>query len=150
MSSHAYKQARNGSTSTTCQSTRRYRGFAVHSKSKLANISFTARLARRLDGSGVAVNALHPGIRRRRFGRDGDTGRLGDIAMVLIRPFAINAEQGAETSISSRPRRDPDGITGEYCTSARWPLRRGAAQEDDAARRLWSASVGARRGGGGR
>ena len=108
VSSDAHKQARNGLDFDDLQSTRRYRGFAVYSKSKLANISFTRELARRLDGSGVVVNALHPGFVASRFGRDGDTGRAGNVVMFIIRPFAINSEQGAQTSIFLASSDDPE------------------------------------------
>ena len=140
VSSHAHKQARHGLDFDDLQSTRRYRGFAVYSKSKLANIYFTRELARRLAGSGVTVNALHPGFVASRFGRDGDTGRLGDVAMLVTRPFAINAEQGAQTSIFLASSDDPDGISGEYWYKCALSTPSQAAQDDDAARRLWSAS----------
>ncbi len=140
VSSHAHKQARNGLDFDDLQSTRRYRGFAVYSKSKLANILFTRELARRLDGSGVTVNALHPGFVASRFGRDGDTGRLGDVAMLLTRPFAISSEQGAQTSIFLASSPDPNGITGEYWFRNALATPSRAAQDDDSARRLWAAS----------
>jgi NAD(P)-dependent dehydrogenase (short-subunit alcohol dehydrogenase family) len=140
VSSHAHKQARNGLDFDDLQSTRRYRGFAVYSKSKLANIYFTRELARRLAGSGVTVNALHPGFVASRFGRDGDTGRLGDMAMLVTRPFAISAEQGAQTSIFLASSDDPAGISGEYWYKCALSTPSRAAQDDAAASRLWTAS----------
>jgi len=140
VSSDAHKQARNGLDFDDLQSTRRYRGFAVYSKSKLANILFTRELARRLDGTNVTVNALHPGFAASRFGRDGDTGRLGDVAMLVTRPFAINAAQGALTSIHVASSPDVDGITGQYFSKCALATPSRAAQDDDAARRLWDAS----------
>ena len=140
VSSDAHKQARNGLDFDDLQSTRRYRGFAVYSKSKLANILFTRELARRLDGTNVTVNALHPGFVASRFGRDGDTGRLGDVAMLVTRPFAINAAQGALTSIHVASSPDVDGITGQYWYKCALATPSRAAQDDAAARRLWQVS----------
>jgi NAD(P)-dependent dehydrogenase (short-subunit alcohol dehydrogenase family) len=140
VSSHAHKQARHGLDFDDLQSTRRYRGFAVYSKSKLANILFTRELARRLDGTGVTANALHPGFVASSFGRDGDTGRLGDLAMVFTRPFAINAAQGALTSVHLASSPDVDSISGEYWYKCALSTPSRAAQDDDAARRLWTVS----------
>ena len=140
VSSDAHKQARNGLDFDDLQSTRRFRGFAVYSKSKLANILFTRELARRLDGTNVTVNALHPGFVASRFGRDGDTGRLGDVAMLVTRPFAINAAQGALTSIHVASSPDVDGITGQYWYKCALATPSRAAQDDAAARRLWQVS----------
>jgi NAD(P)-dependent dehydrogenase (short-subunit alcohol dehydrogenase family) len=140
VSSHAHKQARNGLDFDDLQSTRHYRGFAVYSRTKLANILFTRELARRLDGTGVTANALHPGFVASSFGRDGDTGRLGDIGMIFTRPFAINAEQGALTSIHLASSPDVDGITGQYWYKCALSTPSRAAQDDDAARRLWAVS----------
>jgi len=140
VSSHAHKGARHGLDFDDLQSTRHYRGFAVYSKTKLANILFTRELARRLDGTGVTANALHPGFVASRFGRDGDTGRLGDLAMVFIRPFAINSAQGARTSIYLASSPDVDGITGQYWYKCALSTPSRAAQDDDAAHRLWAVS----------
>jgi NAD(P)-dependent dehydrogenase (short-subunit alcohol dehydrogenase family) len=140
VSSHAHKQARRGLDFDDLQSTRKYRGFSVYSRTKLANILFTRELARRLDGSGVTANALHPGFVASSFGRDGDTGRLGDIGMVFTRPFAINSEQGARTSIHLASSPDVEGITGQYWYKCALSTPSRAAQDDDAARRLWTVS----------
>ena len=128
MSSHAHKGARKGLDFEDLQSEHGYSGFAVYSKSKLANIYFSQELARRLDGSGITANALHPGFVASRFGRDGDTGRLGDVAMALGRPFAINAEKGARTSIYLASSDDVAGVTGGYYYKCRPSTPSSAAQ----------------------
>ncbi len=140
VSSHAHKGARHGLDFDDLQSTRRYRGYAAYSKSKLANILFTRELARRLGGTGVTANALHPGFVASSFGRDGDTGRVGDIVMRLSRPFAISVERGAQTSIYLASSPDVEGITGGYWYKCAPSTPSRAALDDDAARRLWDVS----------
>jgi NAD(P)-dependent dehydrogenase (short-subunit alcohol dehydrogenase family) len=140
VSSDAHKSARNGLDFDDLQSQRKYRSFGVYGKTKLANILFTRELARRLDGTGVTVNAVHPGFVASRFGRDGDTGLLGRIAMPLVRPFALNAEQGAQTSIYLASDPAVEGITGAYWVKCAPVTPSDAAQDDAAARKLWDAS----------
>jgi NAD(P)-dependent dehydrogenase (short-subunit alcohol dehydrogenase family) len=140
VSSDAHKSARNGLDFDDLQSQRKYRSFGVYGKTKLANILFTRELARRLDGTGVTVNAVHPGFVASRFGRDDDTGLLGRIAMPLVRPFALNAEQGAQTSIYLASDPAVEGITGAYWVKCAPVTPSDAAQDDAAARKLWDAS----------
>ena len=140
VSSDAHKNARTGLDFDDLQSEARYRSFSVYGKTKLANILFTRELARRLDGTGVTVNCVHPGFVSSRFGRDGDTGILGRVAMPLLRPFALNAEQGARTSIYLASDPAVDGITGAYWVKCAPVTPSTAAQDDDAARRLWDVS----------
>ena len=83
VASDAHKSARRGLDFDDLQSERKYRSFGVYGKSKLANILFTRELARRLAGTGVTVNSVHPGFVASRFGRDGDTGLLGKLMMPL-------------------------------------------------------------------
>jgi NAD(P)-dependent dehydrogenase (short-subunit alcohol dehydrogenase family) len=140
VSSHAHKQARKGLDFDDLQSERSYKSFAVYGKSKLANIYFTHELSRRLDGTEVTVNALHPGFVASRFGRDGDGGLLGEIGMTLGRPFAISPEKGAQTSVWLASEPEGAATTGGYfykCAPAQ-PSR--VAQDSEAARRLWAAS----------
>ncbi len=141
VSSHAHKMARRGLDFDDLQTEhRRYRGFAAYSRSKLANILFTRELARRLDGSNITVNALHPGFVDSRFGRDGDTRRWFEVAYRVGSVMAITPEAGAQTSVYLASSPDVDGITGEYFYKGRPAKVSSAALDNVAATRLWAAS----------
>ena len=101
---------------------------------------FTRELARRLDGSGVTANAVHPGVVATRFARDGDTGRLGNLAMTLARPFFNTPEQGARTSIYVASAPELESITGAYFAESLPAPTKQHAIDMIAARRLWDAS----------
>lgn len=140
VSSDAHKQARHGLDFDDLQSERSYRPFVVYGKTKLANIYFARELARRLEGTGVTANSLHPGFVASRFARDGDTGSLLQLAMLLARPFAISQVAGARTSIWLASSSDVDGVSGLYfykCASAHTSK---AGADDEAAKRLWAVS----------
>jgi NAD(P)-dependent dehydrogenase (short-subunit alcohol dehydrogenase family) len=139
VASHAHKTARRGLDFDDLQSTRRYRSFRAYSHSKLANVYFTRELARRLSGTGVTVNAVHPGYVASRFGRDGDMP-FESIAKVGSRLLAISPEEGARTSVYLASSPEVDGITGEYFVKCRPAPVSKAAQDDIAARRLWDTS----------
>jgi NAD(P)-dependent dehydrogenase (short-subunit alcohol dehydrogenase family) len=140
VASDAHKSARRGLDFDDLQSQRRYRSFAVYGKTKLANILFTRELARRWDGSGVAANAVHPGFVASSFGRDGDTGILGKLVFPLLKPFALNAAQGAQTSVYVASAPELEGITGGYWVKSAPASPSTAAQDDAAAARLWMVS----------
>lgn len=141
VSSNAHKGAKRGLDFDDLQSERRYRWMGAYNKSKLANISFTRELARRLDGTGITVNALHPGFVRSDFGRGGDLGGVyGWGIKYLASPFAISPERGARTTIYLASSPDVDGVTGGYFYKCRPAVPSAAAQDDAAARRLWDAS----------
>ena len=99
VASTAHKGARKGLDFDDLQSTRSYRGMQVYSKSKLANIYFTTELARRLEGTGVTVNCLHPGTVATGYARDGDASGVLAFGVKVIKPFVLSAAQGARTSI---------------------------------------------------
>jgi NAD(P)-dependent dehydrogenase (short-subunit alcohol dehydrogenase family) len=139
LASDAHKFAFGGLKFDDLQTTRHYRGFLAYSRSKLANIYFTRELARRMRGTGVTVNAVHPGYVDSRFGKDGDT-RLDSLMGIGAKLFAISPEQGARTSIYLASSPDVEGATGVYwykCTPAKMSK---AARDDAAARRLWTES----------
>jgi NAD(P)-dependent dehydrogenase (short-subunit alcohol dehydrogenase family) len=141
VSSHAHKGARRGLDFDDLQSERKYKWMDAYNKSKLANIYFTRELARRLDGTGVIVNALHPGFVRSEFGRGGDLGGIyGWGIKYLASPFAISSEKGALTSIYLASSPDVDGVSGKYFYKSKPTAPSTVAQDDDAARRLWDAS----------
>jgi len=75
---------------------RRYNGFRAYNQSKLANVLFTYELARRLKGTGVTANCLHPGPVASNFGRD--QGFFGFLTRIGA-PFLLSPKRGAKNSI---------------------------------------------------
>ena len=140
VSSHAHKSARDGLDFDDLQSERKYQAFPVYCRSKLANIYFTRELARRVNGTGITVNALHPGAVRSRFGKDGDLRGAMGVGINVARLFMISAEKGARTSIYLASSPEVEGATGGYYFKCKPVDPSTAAQNDDAAARLWTAS----------
>src|SRR5512141_2808785 len=93
------------------QGERSYSSFGPYGNSKLANILFTTELARRLEGTGVTVNALHPGLTSTGFGQN-NPGFLMKIMGAVIPLIARSPEKGAETSIYLAPSPEVQSITG--------------------------------------
>ena len=122
------------------QSANGYRGFTVYGRSKLANILFTRELARRLAGTGVTANCLHPGFVATRFG-DNNSGlfRLG--LGFAKRLFALSPEAGAETIVYLAAAPEVADVTGGYFAKCRPATPTAAARDDAAARRLWEESA---------
>jgi NAD(P)-dependent dehydrogenase (short-subunit alcohol dehydrogenase family) len=141
VASDAHKSARRGLDFDDLQGQSRYRWMDAYAKSKLANIYFARELARQLDGTGVTVNALHPGFVRSDFGRDGDLGGLyGWGIKYLAGPFAISPERGARTTIYVASSPEVEGVTGGYFYKCKPTQPSAVAQDDAAAHRLWEAS----------
>jgi NAD(P)-dependent dehydrogenase (short-subunit alcohol dehydrogenase family) len=140
VASDAHRFARGGLHFDDLMATKRYRPFLVYARSKLANILFTRELARRLEGTGVTANALHPGFVASNFAREGDTGALGNIAMIVGRPFAISSVEGAQTSVFLASSPTVEGVTGQYFVKSSFAKTSAAASDDAAAARLWAVS----------
>lgn len=121
------------------QATRSYRGFLVYSQSKLANVLFSYELARRLAGTNVTVNVLHPGFVASNFGKN--NGRFFKLFFDYIVPFlAISPEKGAETSVYLASSPELDGITGKYFVKKQAVASSPASYDEASARRLWEIS----------
>src|ERR671910_2441698 len=141
VASDAHKGARRGLDFDDLQAERGYRWMDAYNKSKLANIYFARELARRLDGSAVTVNALHPGFVRSEFGRAGDLGGIyGWGIKYVASPFAISPEKGARTTVHLASSPEAEGVTSGYFYKSKPAAPSAAAQDDDAARRLWDIS----------
>lgn len=121
------------------QFSRRYGNFTAYSQSKLANVLFSNALARRLEGSGVTSNALHPGMVATQFGANSQ-GALIRWVMSLVKRFAISPAQGAETSIYLASSPEVEGVSGKYFDK-RKPVNPSPIALDHAAQeRLWQVS----------
>lgn len=120
------------------QMARGYRARQAYGLSKLANMLFTFELARRLQGTGVTVNALHPGYVATDIGLN--NGWPVRLFKLLMRFRAITPEQGCRTSVYLATSPEVEGVSGEYffeCTPVRADP---AAYDREAARRLWEIS----------
>ena len=122
------------------QSTQSYgsAGFGVYGQSKLANILFTYELARRLAGTGVTVNALHPGVVSTGFGEN--NRGLMRVAMKIMHRFAMSPEKGAETITYLASSSEVEGVTGKYWDKSK-AIQSSAGSYDEAdQKRLWEIS----------
>ncbi|HZU80123.1 MAG TPA: SDR family oxidoreductase [Acidimicrobiales bacterium] len=141
VASTAHKGARRGLDFDDLQSARRYSGMQVYAKSKLANIYFTTELARRLQGTGVTVNCLHPGTVATGYARDGDASGFLAFGVKVIKPFVLTPEQGARTSVYLASSPEVAGVTGQYFVRCKPRPPSKVARDDAAAAQLWEASA---------
>ena len=117
------------------------KGWPAYRCSKLANILFTAELARRLEGSGVTANCLHPGFVATRFGDAGNTLATRAFLGLAKRVMAITPEEGARTIVHLVSAPEVAGVSGRYFVKSREAQPSPAAQDAVAARRLWEESA---------
>ena len=116
-----------------------YSGWTVYSHSKLANVMFTYELARRLEGTPVTANALHPGFVATGFGHN--NGGLMNIGMNVVQKIAARKpEQGAATSVYLASSPEVEGVTGRYFSDQKETRSSAASYDVDAQRRLWNLS----------
>jgi retinol dehydrogenase-12 len=116
----------------------RFSGWKAYQQSKLANILFTYELARRLEGSGVTVNTLHPGFVRTSIFRE--KGALGWLVRRAADLIALSPEQGARTSIYLASSPEVDGVSGCYFVKEKPAVSSPQSQDQGAAERLWKLS----------
>lgn len=116
-----------------------YMGFDVYGQSKLANIYFTYELARRLEGTGVTANTLHPGFVATNFAKN--NGLLYRLGMLVMRPLAVNDHKGAETQIYLASSPEVEGVTGKYFNKKKAVSSSNVSYDVAAAQRLWSISA---------
>jgi NAD(P)-dependent dehydrogenase (short-subunit alcohol dehydrogenase family) len=116
-----------------------YGAMRAYGQSKLANIMFTYELARRLAGTGVTVNTLHPGFVASGFARN--NGAVVRIIMdTLLRPMQISTTRGAQTSIYLATSPDVEGVTGKYFDRSRPVTSNDASYNQADQQRLWEIS----------
>src|SRR5437764_4172946 len=115
------------------QSKNPYRSMKVYGQAKLAVVLFTYELARRLKGTGVTVNCLHPGFVATHFGQS-DVGPSFRLLVKLIGSFGTSPQEGAKTSIYLASSPEVEGVTGTYFVKS-IPKRSAAISYDESLQR---------------
>jgi NAD(P)-dependent dehydrogenase (short-subunit alcohol dehydrogenase family) len=136
-SSHAHKSGKVNFEDL--QSAKSYRGFKVYGTSKLCNILFTRELARRLAGTGITANCLHPGFVATRFGDQ--SGGLLSAFIGFGKFFAISPQKGAQTIVYLASSPDVADVTGKYFYKCRQATPNKEAQDDAKSARLWEETA---------
>ena len=118
---------------------KRFSTFRAYGTSKLCNILFTRELSRKLAGTGVTANCLHPGFVRTRIG---DNNRSLAWIGRIVKLFGLPPEKGAETIVYLSSSPEVVAESGGYFHKCKPATPSAAAQDDSAARRLWEVSSG--------
>jgi NAD(P)-dependent dehydrogenase (short-subunit alcohol dehydrogenase family) len=122
------------------QAEKLYRPMRTYPQAKLAVVLFTYELARRLQGTGVTANCLHPGFVATHFGQR-DVGPAVRLLVKLIGSFGTSPEEGAKTSIYLASSPEVEGVTGKYFVKS-IPKRSAAISYDESLQRqLWEQSA---------
>jgi len=112
--------------------------YFTYGNSKLANILFTKELAKRVDGTGVTVNCMHPGVVATNFGaNNGIPGRIFNLATSF---FGISCEAGARTIIYLATSPAVAGDTGKYFVKEKEVVSSSESRDAELASKLWSQS----------
>lgn len=121
------------------QTAQNYSMWTAYGQSKLANIMFTYALARRLAGTGVTVNCLHPGVVGTGF--VANIGPLERILAPLVKLFMISPEAGARTSVYLASSSEVEGVSGKYFAKRRQIQSAPQSYDEAVQERLWAVSV---------
>ena len=120
------------------QEERSYRASRSYAQSKLAQVLFTHELAKRLSGTGVTANSVHPGAVRTHWG---DEGGLFGIGVRIARPFMASPEKGARTPLYAATSPEVEGISGKYFSNMKEATSSKESYDEAEARRLWDVSL---------
>ena len=158
VSSRAHARAQIDFDDLQCRAS--YTGLRAYEKSKLAIVLFTYELARRLDGTGVTVNTLHPGVVATNFSTK-NRGLVGWLMRLFAANYAtpnhgwgvnllnrlahhfgiIDPEQGAQTTIYLATSPEVEGITGKYFVESQAVSSSQASYDTMLASQLWQVSA---------
>src|SRR2546426_10883237 len=120
------------------QGEKKYSGFHAYSQSKLANVLFTYQLAKLLEGTGVTVNCLHPGVVRTGFGKD--MGGLFSIGVKLAGPFMMRPAKSAQALVYMASAPELEKVSGKHFAKGKEKGSSRESHDTHAAERLWQVS----------
>jgi NAD(P)-dependent dehydrogenase (short-subunit alcohol dehydrogenase family) len=136
VSSEAHRSARINLDDLNLENA--YGGWKAYGQSKLANVLFTYELARRLEGTGVTANCMHPGVVGTGF-----FNKIGGLAGKFLRlfaPFMRSPEKGADTVIWLASSPEVEGVTGKYFVDRKEQATNPQSYDTAIAARLWEVS----------
>jgi NAD(P)-dependent dehydrogenase (short-subunit alcohol dehydrogenase family) len=110
----------------------KFSGLKAYRQSKLAVILFTRLLAKKLEGTSVTVNCVHPGMNRTNLGRD-----AGKISQAIFKLITKDPKIGAETSIYLASSPEVEGVTGKYYYKKESRESSKESYDMDLAEKLW-------------
>lgn len=120
------------------QSSGHFKWDAAYNRAKLACILFSNELARRMEGTGVTANSLHPGVIATEFGADGDLNGFNALIFRIMKWFLPRPETGAQTSIYLATAPELASVSGRYFEKCREKEPSKLAQDEALARKLWA------------
>ena len=120
------------------QGEKKYANLRNYNQAKLALLLWTYELARRLEGTGVTVNALHPGVTASNF-VDGMNGPAA-WAMKVLKPFLLTVEQGAQTTLYLATSPQVEGVTGKYFVKSQEKQSSSRSYDQTVGSRLWEVT----------
>jgi NAD(P)-dependent dehydrogenase (short-subunit alcohol dehydrogenase family) len=112
-----------------------FSGAKAYRQSKLGLILFTRLLAKKLEGTGVTVNVVHPGMNKTDLGRD-----AGGFSRMIFKMMGKDPKIGAETSIYLASSPDVENITGKYFAKKEIKKSSKESYDMDLAKKLWDVS----------
>ena len=120
------------------QGEKKYANLRNYNQAKLALLLWTYELAHRLEGTGVTVNALHPGVTATNF----PAGMIGPAAwaMKLSKPFLLTAEQGAQTTLYLATSHQVEGVNGKYFVKSQEKASSSRSYDQSVGSRLWDVT----------
>ena len=116
-----------------------YSKWDAYCQSKLANILFTRELAKRLEGTGVTANSLHPGAIKTELQRH--IGTFEYMVFQVLYLFFKTPTEGAQTNIHLAVCEEVEGVSGLYFSDCKVKEPSKGAQDDEAAKKLWEISA---------
>lgn len=118
---------------------KKFSGFKAYGQSKLANILFTYELARRLEGTRITVNCLHPGAVRTGFGKD--SRGLFALVMRVVGPFMMSPEKAARAAVYLASSPELERVTGKHFAKGKEEESSKESYDQATAERLWQVST---------
>jgi NAD(P)-dependent dehydrogenase (short-subunit alcohol dehydrogenase family) len=116
---------------------RKYTGIAAYGQSKLLMNAFTFELARRLAGTGVTANCLHPGVVATNISSANPPPFIGKLIIAVVKPFMLNSKQSAAVSLCLATSPEVAQVSGEYFIKSKPAKSNPLSQDPNLMAKVW-------------